>query len=132
MGSFRKVPPDEAVRLFREGMSINQIAARFGCTASAVSLCIRKLVPADERGRILARTRGRPNRTGGSDATHPSADSGGAPPDRRDGEPGPGEGEIATWAGAFRALATYCRRQGHDDAWEYAEAIARRKDMVGL
>jgi hypothetical protein len=36
---------------------------------------------------------------------------------------------ITTWAGAFKLLAHFAKERGHDDVWEFAQEIAKRKEM---
>lgn len=113
MGAGRPFDADEAVRLYRELNPIADVAAVLNASKYAVNKAINERVPKAERNEIRRQIRVRVNER------YHRAD----PAVANDG-PVP-----ATWAGAFRELACWCRKNGYEQAWERAREMAAAKGV---
>lgn len=109
----KRVDKDEVLRLFRECKTLDEIAALVGASKNTVGNVVREKLPQAERAAIAAKVRKRVNENYFNSDPQAAQDA-----------PIP-----LTWAGAFRALATWCRENGCDEAWQHACAIAESKGM---
>lgn len=109
----KKIDEDAVVRLYRECRTLDEIVAITGASKSAAAKIVRDRVPKAERNEINAKVRRRVN----------------AEYYRADPQVAQDASVPDTWAGAFRALATWCRDNGHEAAWQYAREMAKAKGV---
>jgi hypothetical protein len=109
----KRVDRDEVLRLFRECKTLDEIAVLVGASKYTVSNIVHEMMSQTERAEINAKVRKKVNADYYRTSPHVAQDA-----------PLP-----STWAGAFRALALWCRDNGCDGAWQYARKVAMGKGM---